>query len=364
MKKLLSLIIAAAMLMTSFVAVHGDENDIEVLLDGQAIEFDVPPQIVGDRTLVPFRAIFESLGYEVEWYEEVYIVTGMSKHRSIEMSIGSYTVAMVEHSPDTEAIFSHVELDVPPQIIGDRTMVPVRAVAELSGYDVQWDEDTYTVIITTTEDTPTKSDSSDSKADATPSPDGTSEPESSPAPGTTSKPKVTPAPGKSDEPETTPAPDETDKPEVTPAPDGTDKPEATPAPDEDESETSGTPTPGTSNKREEEYDDDTGRGSGEPLKYYIEYDDTNEKLSSMAKEFEIIDIDKNADGDYEIVYKVRTYRDDSGNLVVSFNCLDEDGHRISGFSDIFHTWAYSWTLQEGTATLPGNTVKIELALNE
>jgi len=42
---------------------------------------------------------------------------------------------------------SNVKLDVPAQIIGDRTMVPVRAVAEAFGVKVDWDDSTKTVLI-------------------------------------------------------------------------------------------------------------------------------------------------------------------------------------------------------------------------
>lgn len=41
------------------------------------------------------------------------------------------------------------ELDVPAQIINNRTLVPARAVAESFGVDVQWDESTRTVVLTT-----------------------------------------------------------------------------------------------------------------------------------------------------------------------------------------------------------------------
>lgn len=41
--------------------------------------------------------------------------------------------------------------DVPPQIIENRTMVPVRFLAELFGCEVGWDESTQTVIITSKE---------------------------------------------------------------------------------------------------------------------------------------------------------------------------------------------------------------------
>jgi len=39
-------------------------------------------------------------------------------------------------------------LDVPPQLVGGRTLVPVRAIAESFGAEVGWDQDTSTVTIT------------------------------------------------------------------------------------------------------------------------------------------------------------------------------------------------------------------------
>ena len=42
-------------------------KDIEVLMDGEKIIFDTAPILEDGRTLVPFRKIFETLGYEVSW---------------------------------------------------------------------------------------------------------------------------------------------------------------------------------------------------------------------------------------------------------------------------------------------------------
>jgi len=41
-----------------------------------------------------------------------------------------------------------IELDVPPQIVNGRTLVPARAVAESFGAKVDWDGSTRTVTIT------------------------------------------------------------------------------------------------------------------------------------------------------------------------------------------------------------------------
>ncbi len=51
---------AAAAAMLSVSAVNA-ADDISVVIDGNEIGFDVPPQIIEDRTLVPLRAIFEAL---------------------------------------------------------------------------------------------------------------------------------------------------------------------------------------------------------------------------------------------------------------------------------------------------------------
>lgn len=53
------------MLITSAVIPVMAENDIQVKLDGKTLSFDVPPQIINDRTMVPLRAIFEALGATV-----------------------------------------------------------------------------------------------------------------------------------------------------------------------------------------------------------------------------------------------------------------------------------------------------------
>ncbi|MCH5209541.1 MAG: copper amine oxidase N-terminal domain-containing protein [Oscillospiraceae bacterium] len=144
MKKLLSVILTLTMLFTVVCAVSGEGEDVKVLLDGQEIAFDVPPQIVEERTLVPFRAIFEALGYDVDWYGETQTISATTKDVIITMWVGNGSAIYNNMS----IVATSVDLDVPPMIIGERTMVPVRAVAELSKCDVQWDSDSRSVLIT------------------------------------------------------------------------------------------------------------------------------------------------------------------------------------------------------------------------
>ena len=69
MKKLLCMILAAVMILSSVSAVVFANDEIKVLVDGNQLEFDVAPVIEDGRTLVPMRAIFEALGADVDWNE-------------------------------------------------------------------------------------------------------------------------------------------------------------------------------------------------------------------------------------------------------------------------------------------------------
>jgi len=51
------------------------QNPIRVILEGKEVEFDVPPQIINGRTMLPVRAIFEALGATVKWDPEPQNIT-------------------------------------------------------------------------------------------------------------------------------------------------------------------------------------------------------------------------------------------------------------------------------------------------
>ena len=53
-----------------FLTINGERDDILVNLNGRTLSFDVPPMIINDRTMVPFRKILEELGATVEYQED------------------------------------------------------------------------------------------------------------------------------------------------------------------------------------------------------------------------------------------------------------------------------------------------------
>ena len=105
----------------------------------RTLTFDVPPQIINGRTMVPLRAIFEELGAEVLWNGPTQTVTATRGDTVVTLTIGS-TAPTVNGRV--------VEIDQPGVVVGGRTLVPLRFVGEAFGAEVNWDSATRTVTIT------------------------------------------------------------------------------------------------------------------------------------------------------------------------------------------------------------------------
>ena len=138
MKKLLSLFVSLLIALSSFSYEVLAEENVNVVLDGKTITFDVPAQIINGRTMVPMRKIFEELGMVVEWFDETQTVIAAKQGVVVEFPIGSTTVF--------RNTIKQI-IDVPAQLVDNRTLVPVRFVSEFTGAEVVWDESTNTAFI-------------------------------------------------------------------------------------------------------------------------------------------------------------------------------------------------------------------------
>lgn len=137
MKKIFGIIIAIFMVLSVNAFA---EEEIKVYIDGERIEFDTPPVLLNDRTMVPMRAIFEKLGANVKWNDEFMRAEGLFENgRHIMMYIDKNTAYI-----DGELKI----LDAAPYLKDNRTMIPLRFVAEGSGAVVKWDDETQSVYIT------------------------------------------------------------------------------------------------------------------------------------------------------------------------------------------------------------------------
>ncbi|MBR1461026.1 copper amine oxidase N-terminal domain-containing protein, partial [bacterium] len=72
-----------------FAATFVQASDISVSIDGITLETDVPAAIVEGRTLVPMRSIFEALDAKVEWDADSKSITASKDGRTVKMQINS-----------------------------------------------------------------------------------------------------------------------------------------------------------------------------------------------------------------------------------------------------------------------------------
>lgn len=116
------------------------KKGITVEINGQTLELDQEPVIQEGHTLVPVRGIFQALDAEVSWLPAGQKVIVNTANINVTMQIGKreYYVNGIKK-----------KLDIAPQLIQGKTMVPARAVSEALGAEVDWDASTQTVIITT-----------------------------------------------------------------------------------------------------------------------------------------------------------------------------------------------------------------------
>ena len=98
----------------------------------------VEPFLENNRTLVPLRAVFTELGFDVKWDDITNTATVTSGNRILKIRPNE-TFATINGAKKT--------LEVPAKLVNDRIMVPVRFISEAFGNIVFWDSDNKTVII-------------------------------------------------------------------------------------------------------------------------------------------------------------------------------------------------------------------------
>lgn len=121
------LTLVLTMLITTGVSVAS--GDIDIIIDGTELQTDVAPKIINNRTMVPMRSILESMGASVEWDGKTKTVTGTRGEDIIKLQLDN---------PKANINGKPITLDVPAKIVNQRTLVPVRFIAESLGATVGW----------------------------------------------------------------------------------------------------------------------------------------------------------------------------------------------------------------------------------
>lgn len=137
-KMLLPLVFLLSLLWLPTSAVANTLPAVTVTVEGVPLEMPVPPRIVDDRTLIGVRFVGEAVGATVEWNQQTRQALIIRGAESILLTLGS-TEALVNGTP--------IRMEVSAQLIDERTMVPLRFIAEALGGTVEWDPQSRTANI-------------------------------------------------------------------------------------------------------------------------------------------------------------------------------------------------------------------------
>lgn len=178
MRKLISIFVASSLITActiSALAADKLKNEPDVFVDNSRIRFEDQNAVIKDGiTLVPARGVFSAMGCKVDWDEETRTVkvTSSTGVRYVVITIDSDTMKICTYKDIMNRVDVDYKLEVPAQIINDRTMIPLRAVSEAFESTVNWDAEKYAVEITTGADILTE----DAPPTATPEPVVTQKP--------------------------------------------------------------------------------------------------------------------------------------------------------------------------------------------
>ena len=157
MKKLLSIVLSIAILLTisvsafaqsvaftNIINVINHDGEIKINVEGKELTFDDRPFVdEHGRTQIPVREFCEQLGCSVNWYEET---------RTVSVSAVSDEESKVNGGSGGDSVWFTIgekiyrknavyyEMDTKAQLIGGRTYVPLRYLAEAMSYNVKYNQ--------------------------------------------------------------------------------------------------------------------------------------------------------------------------------------------------------------------------------
>lgn len=153
MKRILCMMLSLILCFSCFAVFAADETqDLSILLqidnpqmlvNGVEKEIDfgrgTAPILQNNKTLLPVRAIVEEMGGTVLW-------DGASQE--VTLSLGANEIRLVIDSTTAYLNDTAQTLDVAPTVLNDRTMLPIRFIAESFKFSVDWNETEQMITIT------------------------------------------------------------------------------------------------------------------------------------------------------------------------------------------------------------------------
>ena len=130
--------LAATSAMAAGLALPAMAQSVSVVLNGNGLNLNPAPTERAGRVFVPLRGVFENMGASVVYANGT--INAQGRGHSVQLHIGSQAATVDGRS---------VTVDVAPFIIGASTFVPLRFVSQALGANVDWNNNTRTVAIST-----------------------------------------------------------------------------------------------------------------------------------------------------------------------------------------------------------------------
>lgn len=115
------------------------EQGIGININGRNVEVDPAPLLRNGSVFVPLRGVLENLGAQVNYDTAAARIDITQNGKRYSLKVGETAAAMESAA---------ITLPSAPIQLNGRAFVPLRGLAELFGYDVQWLAATQTVVIT------------------------------------------------------------------------------------------------------------------------------------------------------------------------------------------------------------------------
>jgi endonuclease YncB( thermonuclease family) len=137
-----SLLLATTLFVTTAFATGSTasaqvQKAIDVKVDGKQVQFDAPPEVLQGRTMIPIRAVVETMGAEVKLSGKDYFT----------ISKGATVIKIVWNSKTAYVNGKSLQLPIPAYTKNGRTYVPLRFVSEALAATVGYDNETNTALV-------------------------------------------------------------------------------------------------------------------------------------------------------------------------------------------------------------------------
>lgn len=113
-------------------------NEITVYVDGRKISFDTQPMLINNRTMVPMRAVFEAIGAKVDWDDTTQTAIGETTDTIIKITIGQDYLLKNENrvALDSPAVIISGRTLVPVRAIAESLNCNVNWIGDMQVVDI------------------------------------------------------------------------------------------------------------------------------------------------------------------------------------------------------------------------------------